>query len=196
MRLGYAGRADLCSSAHRSRVECSLVPARVPLPSYRQRRPQTRAIRKPARYSSLRWRQFLESPSSVNSQDQEPHNPMPLRNLSREDLRFARRLILGNLQIRLAKWLEAVSQGSEFSPSNGDCNQSNSGDVIHTGLLRLPRRKTCRGIPRRGRESAVRFCSQSVCPHRYGMSVERFRRVRRLLRPLTPSTPLCWSCGA
>src|ERR1035438_5899064 len=65
----------------------------------------------------------------------------------RENLRFAHRLIAGTLPNRLAESLKSLSQDFDFSLRRGDLQLlSNSWYVTHTGLLRLARRKRCRGI--------------------------------------------------
>jgi hypothetical protein len=67
--------------------------------------------------------------------------------LHRENLRFAHRLIAGRLPIRLAKSLKDLSQDFDFSLRRGELQLlNNSWYVTHTGLLRLARRKRCRGI--------------------------------------------------
>lgn len=67
--------------------------------------------------------------------------------LVRENLRFAHRLIAGTLPIRLAASLKTLSQDFDFSLSRGELQLlNNSWYVTHTGLLRLARRKRCRGI--------------------------------------------------
>jgi hypothetical protein len=72
----------------------------------------------------------------------------PQRNpLIRENLRFAHRLIAGTLPIRLAESLKTLSQDFHFSLNRGELQLlNNSWYVTHTGLLRLARRKRCRGI--------------------------------------------------
>ena len=67
--------------------------------------------------------------------------------LHRENLRFAHRLIAGTLPIRLADSLKTLSQDFDFSLRRGELQLlNNSWYVTHTGLLRLARRKRCRGI--------------------------------------------------
>ena len=67
--------------------------------------------------------------------------------LQRENLRFAHRLIAGILPIRLAESLKTLSQDFDFSLRKGELQLlNNSWYVTHTGLLRLARRKKCRGI--------------------------------------------------
>ena len=67
--------------------------------------------------------------------------------LVRENLRFAHRLIAGTLPIRLAESLKTLSRDFDFSLRRGELQLlSNSWYVTHTGLLRLARRKRCRGI--------------------------------------------------
>ena len=69
------------------------------------------------------------------------------RDLLRENLRLARRLLGGTLQTRVAKSLKTLSQDFSFSLSNGELQfLNNSWYVTHTGLIRLARRKRCRGI--------------------------------------------------
>jgi hypothetical protein len=65
----------------------------------------------------------------------------------RENLRLARQLLGGTLPTRLAKSLETLSNDFHFSLSNGELQFiSCSWYVTHTGLLRLARRRRCRGI--------------------------------------------------
>ncbi len=82
------------------------------------------------------------------SQNQKPdRNKTRPRNVLRENLRLARRLLGGTLQTRVSKSLETLSQDFNFSLSNGELQfLNNSWYVTHTGLLRLARRKRCRGI--------------------------------------------------
>jgi hypothetical protein len=69
------------------------------------------------------------------------------QHLVRENLRFACRLIAGTVPIRLAESLQILSQDFDLSIRRGDLQLlSNSWYVTHTGLLRLARRKRCRGI--------------------------------------------------
>jgi hypothetical protein len=65
----------------------------------------------------------------------------------RENLRLARQLLGGNLPTRVVKALESLSKDFNFSLSNGELQFIGScWYVTHTGLLRLARRKKCRGI--------------------------------------------------
>jgi hypothetical protein len=65
----------------------------------------------------------------------------------RENLRLARQLVGGTLPAQLSESLKNLSQDFDFYLSNGELQViSNSWYVTHTGLLRLARRKTCRGI--------------------------------------------------
>jgi hypothetical protein len=67
--------------------------------------------------------------------------------LVRENLRLAHRLIAGTVRIRLAESLRTLSQDLGFSLRRGDLQLlDNSWYVTQTGLLRLARRKRCRGI--------------------------------------------------
>jgi hypothetical protein len=67
--------------------------------------------------------------------------------LLRENLRLARQLLGGTLPTRVARSLENLSQDFDFSLSHGELQFiNNSWYVTHTGLLRLARRKKCRGI--------------------------------------------------
>jgi len=67
--------------------------------------------------------------------------------LVRDNLRFAHRLIVGALPIRLAESLRTLSQDFAFSLHRGELQLlNNSWYVTHTGLIRLARRKRCRGI--------------------------------------------------
>ena len=85
----------------------------------------------------------------MNESKQERPSARPRRNdpLQRENLRFAHRLIAGTLPIRLAESLKTLSQDFGFSLRKGELQLlNNSWYVTHTGLLRLARRKRCRGI--------------------------------------------------
>src|SRR5208283_2938031 len=67
--------------------------------------------------------------------------------LLRENLRIARRLLGGTLSTRVARSLETLSKDFHFSLGNGELQFINSSwYVTHTGLVRLARRKKCRGI--------------------------------------------------
>ncbi len=69
------------------------------------------------------------------------------RDILRENLRLARQLIGGTLPARLSQLLKNLSRDFDFSLSNGELQIiSNSWYVTHTGLIRLARRKRCRGI--------------------------------------------------
>ncbi|MDR3748838.1 MAG: hypothetical protein P4M04_11885, partial [Acidobacteriota bacterium] len=85
----------------------------------------------------------------MSTPEEQGSSARPRRNnsLQRENLRFAHRLIAGTLPIRLADSLKTLSQDFDFSLRRGDLQLlSNSWYVTHTGLLRLARRKRCRGI--------------------------------------------------
>jgi hypothetical protein len=72
-----------------------------------------------------------------------PRTHPPLR----ENLRLARQLLGSALPSRVVKSLETLSKDFHFSLSNGELQFINScWYVTHTGLLRLARRKKCRGI--------------------------------------------------
>ena len=65
----------------------------------------------------------------------------------RRNLRLARQLFGGILPARLAESLAVMSKDFNFSLNNGDLQLiSGSWYVTHTGLVRLARRKRCRGI--------------------------------------------------
>jgi len=65
----------------------------------------------------------------------------------RENLRLARQLLGGTLPTRVAKSLETLTNDFHFSLGNGELQFINSSwYVTHTGILRLARRKRCRGI--------------------------------------------------
>jgi hypothetical protein len=65
----------------------------------------------------------------------------------RENLRLAQRLIGGTLPARLSESLKNLSRDFDFSLPRGELQLlNNSWYVTHTGLLRLARRKRCRGI--------------------------------------------------
>ncbi len=67
--------------------------------------------------------------------------------LVRENLHFARRLLAGSMPARLTDPLRTLSQDFGLSLRKGDLQLlDNSWYVTHTGLLRLARRKRCRGI--------------------------------------------------
>src|ERR1700690_2174202 len=79
----------------------------------------------------------------------------------RENLRVARQLIGSNLPARLSESLKSLSRDFDFSLSNGELQViSNSWYVTHTGLLRLARRKRCRGIHV---ESVDSLCDTGAC---------------------------------
>jgi hypothetical protein len=72
---------------------------------------------------------------------------LQIRHPMRENLRLARQLLGGTLPTRVARSLETLSHDFHFSLSNGELQFINgSWYVTHTGLLRLARRKKCRGI--------------------------------------------------
>jgi hypothetical protein len=65
----------------------------------------------------------------------------------RENIRLARQLLGRSLPTRVIKSLETLSRDFSFSLSNGEIQFIDScWYVTHTGLLRLARRKKCRGI--------------------------------------------------
>src|SRR5271165_1787964 len=69
------------------------------------------------------------------------------RRLAQRNLRFAKQLIAGALPPRLTESLKALSQEFGFSLRTGELQLlNNSWYVTHTGLLRLARRRRCRGI--------------------------------------------------
>ena len=83
------------------------------------------------------------------TRDSGPTSPRKTRShdILRENLRLARRLLGGALPTRLSESLKNLSRDFDFSLSNGELQViSNSWYVTHTGLLRLARRKRCRGI--------------------------------------------------
>jgi hypothetical protein len=85
----------------------------------------------------------------MSKSEKQGSSARPRRNdpLQRENLRFAHRLIAGTLPIRLADSLKTLSQDFDFSLRRGELQLlNNSWYVTHTGLLRLARRKRCRGI--------------------------------------------------
>ncbi|HEY4930162.1 MAG TPA: hypothetical protein VII23_01215 [Terriglobales bacterium] len=85
----------------------------------------------------------------MNGSEEQRSAPRPRKNdvRMRENLRFAHRLIPGTLPIRLADSLKTLSRDFDFSLRRGDLQLlNNSWYVTHTGLLRLARRKRCRGI--------------------------------------------------
>ena len=70
-----------------------------------------------------------------------------IRHPLRENLRLARQLFGSTLPFRLVKSLETLSKDFHFSLSDGELQFIDScWYVTHTGLLRLARRKRCRGI--------------------------------------------------
>ena len=85
----------------------------------------------------------------MSAPEEQRCNTRPRRNDPRilENLRFAHRLIPGTLPIRLAESLKTLSQDFDFSLRRGELQLlNNSWYVTHNGLLRLARRKRCRGI--------------------------------------------------
>src|SRR5271157_4225558 len=89
--------------------------------------------------TALRAHKSEEQRSSARPRENDP--------LVRENLRFAHRLIAGTLPIRLTESLKTLSQDFDFSLRSGELQLlNNSWYVTHTGLVRLARRKRCRGI--------------------------------------------------
>jgi hypothetical protein len=85
----------------------------------------------------------------MSKSEKQGSSARPRRNdpMQRENLRFAHRLIAGTLPIRLADSLKTLSQDFDFSLRRGELQLlNNSWYVTHTGLVRLARRKRCRGI--------------------------------------------------
>jgi len=84
--------------------------------------------------------------------DKSQPQPMPTKlvrkeSFIRENFRLARRLMHGKMPKRLADSLKTLSEEFNFSLQKGDFQLlENSWYVTHTGLLRLARRKHCRGI--------------------------------------------------
>ena len=77
----------------------------------------------------------------MNARKHQTHQPL------RENLRLARQLLGSALPLRLVKSLETLSKDFHFSLSAGELQFIDScWYVTHTGLLRLARRKRCRGI--------------------------------------------------
>jgi hypothetical protein len=70
-----------------------------------------------------------------------------IQNLERENLRLANKLLAGKMPMRMRGALKLFSEDFGFSLRNGDLQLLEGGwYVTHTGLLRLARRKKCRGI--------------------------------------------------
>jgi hypothetical protein len=77
----------------------------------------------------------------VNGRKPQTRNPL------RENLRLARQLLGRALPTQVVKPLKVLSNDFHFSLSNGELQFINScWYVTHTGLVRLARRKKCRGI--------------------------------------------------
>jgi hypothetical protein len=73
--------------------------------------------------------------------------PTSSHHLLRENLRFARQLLGGNLSARAVQSLHTLSNDFRFSLRNGELQViDNAWYVTHTGLLRLARRRRCCGI--------------------------------------------------
>jgi hypothetical protein len=67
--------------------------------------------------------------------------------LVRENFRLARRLLADAVPIPLAESLKTLAEDFDFSLRRGELRLlNNSWYVTHTGLLRLARRRKCRGI--------------------------------------------------
>jgi hypothetical protein len=86
----------------------------------------------------------------VNHSDETPlSNPRKSTrsSLGQENLRVAKKLLSGALSASLADYLKILSRDFAFSLRKGDLQfLEHSWYVTHTGLLRLARRKRCRGI--------------------------------------------------
>jgi len=85
----------------------------------------------------------------MNGSEEQRSGARPRRNdaRARENLRFAHRLIPDTLPVRLVESLKTLSRDFDFSLRRSDLQLlNNSWYVTHTGLLRLARRKRCRGI--------------------------------------------------
>ena len=73
--------------------------------------------------------------------------PAASHNLLRENLRFARQLLGRKLSARAVESIQTLSNDFRFSLRSGELQViDNSWYVTHTGLLRLARRRKCRGI--------------------------------------------------
>ena len=83
----------------------------------------------------------------METTNQEPRSTRKTDNLLRENLRIARLLLGKNLPMLVVESLKVLSNDFHFSLSNGDLQFFNNGwYVTHPGLLRLARRRKCRGI--------------------------------------------------
>jgi hypothetical protein len=83
----------------------------------------------------------MKQPLNKGPRERERHH------LLRENLRFARRLMGGSIPPRLNESLKNLSQELTLSLPKGELQYlDDSWYVTHTGLLRLARRKRCRGI--------------------------------------------------
>lgn len=77
----------------------------------------------------------------------DPSSWVRTNNILRENLRFARRLTGGVLSATQSEVLKSISRDFELSVRRGDLQLlDHFWYVTHTGLLRLARRKRCRGI--------------------------------------------------
>src|SRR5271167_660722 len=95
-------------------------------------------------YDAIFYRRLFMSESEEQSSSARPRRNDPR---VRENLRFAHRVIAGTLPIRLAESLKTLSRDFDFSLRRGELQLlNNSWYVTHIGLLRLARRKRCRGI--------------------------------------------------
>ena len=76
-----------------------------------------------------------------------PQKQRDASSLVRENLRLARRLLGHVMDKRLVQSLETLSRDFQFSVRKGELQfLNNAWYVTHTGLVRLARRKKCRGI--------------------------------------------------
>jgi len=84
----------------------------------------------------------------TDTQDQIPPRSHRISsNLLRENVRLARRLLGHSIDKRHLDSLKALSSDFQFSLKNGELQLlNNNWYVTHTGLIRLARRKKCRGI--------------------------------------------------
>jgi len=84
--------------------------------------------------------------TDVDNSHRNGRKTMPQAQL-RRNLRLARQLLGETLSTRLAESLTVLSKDFSFSLNNGDLQLINgSWYVTHAGLVRLARRKRCRGI--------------------------------------------------
>ena len=112
---------------------------------------------------------------------------MPSQNLDQNNLQLIRhntslvKKLYPNINRARIQVLKELTRQFRFSVASGDVIQLENGwYVTHTGLVRLARRKRCRGIHVEAVDSLCDSCGQSFRPQGNGVSVQGIRRFRRL----------------